>query len=317
MTPNLPTELISLGPTNIQISPIGIGTWAWGDKLYWNYGRSDYTDADLSATFETSLAAGITWFDTAEVYGSGRSERLLGQFMKQTGQTPLIATKFMPFPWRLWQRTLPNALNKSLKRLGLRQIGLYQIHWPFPHVPIRVWANALADAMAARFVQAVGVSNYNAQQTRQMYTRLAIRGVPLATNQIEYSLLNRQPEKDGLLDLCRELNVTVIAYSPLVTGLLTGKYTPDNPPPGLRGRRYGPQKLAKIQPLLALMREIGVGHRDKTPAQVALNWLICKGTVPIPGAKNARQAQANAEAMGWHLTAEEMSALDKASDELS
>ena len=128
-----------------------------------------------------------------------------------------------------------------------------------------------------------------------------------------YSLLNRGIEKDGLLARCKELGVRLIAYSPIEKGLLTGKYSPENPPPGVRGRRYG-ELLPKIGPLLKLMTEIGQEHGGKSKVQVALNWCICKGTLPIPGAKNADQAEENAGALGWKLSDEEVAKLDEASD---
>ena len=282
-------DRISLGATGIQISPMGIGTWAWGDTWFWQYGKGGYTDADLEAAYQASLAHGITFFDTAEMYGRGRSERLLGQFARKAGWPVVITTKFFPLPWRVSKGQLAGALRHSLDRLGLESVDLYQMHWPFPPVPIDTWMDAMADAVQAGLIRAVGVSNYNAEQTRRAHDALARRGVPLASNQVDYSLLQRKPETNGLLGLCKQLNVTLIAYSPLAQGLLTGKYTPQNPPPGLRGRRYG-GVLAKIQPLTGLLREIGQAHGGKTPSQVALNWTISKGTVPIPGAKNARQA---------------------------
>ena len=140
--------------------------------------------------------------------------------------------------------------------------------------------------------------------------------MPLASNQVEYSLLDRRIEKNGLLDYCLKNDITVIAYSPLAKGMVTGKYGPDNPPPGPRKRMYPPEKLQRAQPLIDLLKEIGT-IREKTPAQVALNWTICKGTVPIPGAKNARQAADNLGAMGWRLTSEEVAALDEASQVLA
>jgi aryl-alcohol dehydrogenase-like predicted oxidoreductase len=136
----------------------------------------------------------------------------------------------------------------------------------------------------------------------------------LVSNQVQYNLLHREPERDGLLDLCRDLDITLIAYSPLAMGVLTGKYTPENPPSGIRGRRYKRQFLTQIQPLIALLVEIGQAHGGKIPAQVALNWLMCKGAVPIPGAKNARQAEENVGALGWRLADEEVAALDAASE---
>ncbi len=305
-------EHISLGSTDISISPLGVGTWQWGDRTIWGYGRGQYTDADLEAAFRAGLQAGINFFDTAEVYGGGRSETLLGQFIRTVEVPVVVATKFFPGSGRRNRRDLLQALRGSLRRLGMEQVALYQIHWPDPAVPDEVWADALADAVEAGLTRAAGVSNYSLEQVRRTAEVLARRGLPLASVQVEYSLLERTPEQDGLLDYCRQNRVTLIAYSPLAKGMLTGKYTPQNPPPGERRREYGP-RLESIQPLVARMREIGQAHGGKTPAQVALNWLIGQGAVPIPGAKNERQAQDNAGAMGWSMTEEEMRALDEAS----
>ncbi len=304
-------ERVPLGATGIQISPLGIGTWAWGDAVFWQYGQ-DYTDADIDAAYQASLAYGVNFFDTAEVYGLGRAERLLGRNIRQAGWPAVVAAKFFPFPWRLSRYQQRRAVHKSLERLGMERIDLYQMHWPFPPRSIEAWMDGLADAVEAGLIRAVGVSNYNAAQTRRAHAALARRGIPLASNQVDYSLWQRKPETSGLLELCRQLGVTLIAYSPLAQGLLTGKYTPENPPPGLRGRRYA-RALGRVQPLVALLRELGAAHGDKTPAQVALNWAICKGTVPIPGAKNARQARDNAGALGWRLSPDEVKALDRAS----
>jgi aryl-alcohol dehydrogenase-like predicted oxidoreductase len=174
-----------------------------------------------------------------------------------------------------------------------------------------VWANALADAMEAGLTRSVGVSNYSAAQMRQVHEVLSRRGFLLASNQVEYHLLNRKVERNGVLQACRELGVALIAYSPLAKGLLTGKYTPQNRPPGVRKYTFGGARLSSIQPFLGLMREVGQAHEGKAPAQVALNWLLAKGAVPIPGAKNARQAQENAGAAGWRLRAAEIAALEE------
>ncbi len=293
----------------------GLGTWQWGDRFYWSYGQG-YAEADLRAAFETSRAAGVMLFDTAEVYGLGHSERFLGRFAREAGQPIVIATKFMPLPWRLSRGALKNSLRASLDRLGLPSVDLYQMHWPFPPVPIETWMDALADEVHDGRIRAVGVSNYNLDQTRRAYTALKQRGLPLASNQVPYSLLDRTIEKNGLLALCRELGVRVIAYSPLAQGLLTGKYSPAHPPPGLRGARYGRQ-VAKIEPLINLLRQLGEQHDGKSPTQVALNWTMCKGTLPIPGAKNMAQARQNAGALGWRLTAEDVARLDAASDRIA
>ena len=310
--PTSAIDLTRLGKTEIRVTPLGIGTWSWGDSMVWGFGKG-YAEADLRAAFDATLASGITFFDTAEIYGWGKSERFLGKFVRESGHKVIIATKFFPFPWRLRKGALLQALRGSLDRLGIDQVDLYQIHWPFPPVAIETWMDGMADAVQAGLTKAIGVSNYNVEQTQRAHAALAKRGVPLASNQVQYSLLCRDPEHTGLLQTCDELGVTLIAYSPLTMGMLTGKYTPDNLPSGTRARRYHRAYLAKIQPLIGLLQEIGVAH-GKTPSQVALNWVICKGAVPIPGAKDARQAADNVAALGWRLAADEVAALDHASD---
>jgi aryl-alcohol dehydrogenase-like predicted oxidoreductase len=307
-------ERIALGSSDIQISPLGIGTWQWGDSMFWGYEKNGYNAQDVQAAFTASVQAGINFFDTAEVYGLGRSETLLGQFVRQAGQPLVVATKFMPFPWRLGKGRTHNAMRHSLRRLGLDKVDLYQIHWPFPPRPIEYWVEAMAELAQAGLARVVGVSNYDTDQMRRAHKLLAERGLALASNQVKFNLLNRAPERSGLLQACRELNVTLIAYSPLAQGLLTGKYNPQNPPQGFRNRSYA-QLLDKIQPLIVLLKEIGQAH-GKTPPQVALNWVMCKGAAPIPGAKNARQAQDNVGALGWRLTESEVAVLDEASDKL-
>jgi aryl-alcohol dehydrogenase-like predicted oxidoreductase len=314
-------ETMQLGQTDVTIQALGVGTWQWGDRLMWGFGK-DYGDDDVRRAFDASVEAGVHFFDTAEVYGLGRSERILGRLIDERlngpptdeGEvSPIVATKIFPFPWRLTRSQILGVLRRSLRRLRMERVDLYQVHFPPLLRSLEFWGNALADAVDAGLTRAVGVSNFDAEQTGRIYNALADRGVPLASNQIEYSLLHRQPERNGQLQTCRDLGVTVIAYSPLAKGVLTGKYTPDNPPPGPRSRIYDRERLTQIQPLIELMREIGAEHGEKTPAQVALNWTICKGTVPIPGAKNARHAESNAGALGWRLTDDEVAALDEAS----
>jgi aryl-alcohol dehydrogenase-like predicted oxidoreductase len=175
--------------------------------------------------------------------------------------------------------------------------------------------NRMADAVEVGKVRAVGVSNYSAGQMREAHAALAERGIPLASNQVEYSLLHRQPETDGVLDACQELGVTLIAYTPLAGGLLTGKYSTENRPHGFFRRvlpRYRVKALEALQPVVQLLTEIGDRH-SKAPSQVALRWLIENASVlPIPGAKNGRQAATNAGALTLPLTAEELDALNDA-----
>ncbi len=314
-------QTVRLGKTGIQVSQMGIGTWAWGDWLVWGYGRGGYSDEDLRNAFQRTLDTGINLFDTAEVYGlpTHRSEKLLGRFLQAHASLdnqarPVIATKFYPFPWRVSRRQLLSALRGSLKRLRLSQVDLYQIHVSGPPMPIETWAEALGDAVEAGLTRSVGVSNYSTDEMRRAHDILARRNIPLASNQVEYSLLHRDPEGNGLLAACKELDITLIAYSPLAMGLLTGKYTADHKLPWPRGSMYSQSYVAAIQPLIGRLREIGQAHGNKTPAQIALNWTLCKGTLPIPGAKNVRQVEDNASALGWHLSDEEVAQLEAATD---
>ena len=306
---------VTLGSTGVAVPPLGIGTWAWGDKLFWSYGK-DYDAAGLQAAFKTALELGVCFFDTAEIYGLGESERLLGQFMQQSGSqaSTIIATKYFPLPWRFSADAVADALTASLKRLQLATVDLYQVHWPFDFfMGQTALMQALADEVQQGRIKAVGVSNYSAAQMRQAHQTLAERGVPLAVNQMQYSLLARQIEQNGVLPTARELNVTILAYSPLAQGLLTGKYAPENytPPAGARrlDSRFSQSGLQKLSPVIQALTQIGEKHA-RTPAQVALNWLIAQGNViPIPGAKTAEQVQQNAGALGWALEASEVAQL--------
>ena len=294
---------------------IGLGAWQWGDRFVWHYGRS-HTLEDSEAAFQASLSAGVNLIDTAEIYGNGSSEHLTGQFIQKTDKPVLVATKFFPFPWRIRKQSLLRALKNSLERLGLDKVDLYQIHWPPVMASIEHWADALAQAVQSGLTRTVGVSNFDKSQMQRVYSVLSQYDIPLASNQVQYHLLDRRVEKSGLLARCHELGIRVIAWSPLAKGVLTGKFTHRNPPPFARAREYG-WVLDKIDPLINLMREIGQEHQQKTPAQVALNWIICKGALPIPGAKNASQAEQNAAAAGWRLTSEQVTALDDASDKIT
>lgn len=302
---------IKLGQDGPEVQPLCIGTWAWGDKLFWNYG-SDYDSEQLREAFQAAIETGVTFFDTAEIYGFGASEDFLGQFMQQTG-TVQIATKYGPAPWRLFGQSVSDALTESLKRLRLERVPLYQVHWPFSFLMSQeTLMNALADEVKRGRIEAVGVSNYSAQQMRQAHQLLAARGVTLASNQVRYSLLTRQIETNGILDTARQLGVTILAYSPLAQGLLTGKYTVEQykQPTGARqfDSRFSKDGLQKIAPVISLLQELGEKHQ-RTPAQVALNWVIAQGMIAIAGAKTAAQVQQNAGALGWKLSDDEIEQL--------
>src|SRR5581483_50369 len=225
---------VELGRSGVMVAPLGTGTWSWGDTLYWGFGKG-YGEAEIHAAFEASLRAGITFFDTAEVYGFGKSEKFIAKFSRGHDKSQIqVATKFFPLPWRLTPAQIVSALRGSLKRLELERVDLYQIHWSTPLFSIERMMDGLAAAVEKGMTRAVGVSNFNAEQMRRAYARLAKYNIPLASNQIQFSLLERSPDFNGLVETCRELGVTLIAYSPLKYGMLTGKYTPDNPPRGAR-----------------------------------------------------------------------------------
>jgi aryl-alcohol dehydrogenase-like predicted oxidoreductase len=271
--------------------------------------------SEEAAAFEESLAAGISLFDSAAMYAGGASERRLGECLKSAkgaaGSDVVLATKF-PSGIRATAESMPKDLDASIARLG--RVDLYQHHFPSSRVDIPRLMGLMADAVEAGKIRAIGVSNYSAQQLRTAHAVLAGRGIPLASNQVQYSLLHRQPEVNGVLDACRELGVTLIAYQPLAGGALTGKYKAGDHPKGLR--RFMPYfrraNLEALTPVVALLREVG-GRYGKSPAQVALRWLVeQENVVPIPGAKSGRQAAENAGALSFRLSPGEIDALGRA-----
>ncbi|HMD82202.1 MAG TPA: aldo/keto reductase, partial [Anaerolineales bacterium] len=233
--------------------------------------------------------------------------------LKETDQPILVATKYFPMPWRFTKGALPRALKGSLARIGVERVDLYQIHWPSPIMSTDRLMEGLAECVKSGMTRTVGVSNFGQSRMLAAYSSLARHNIPLASNQVHYSLLSREVERNGTLARCKELGIRLIAYSPIEKGLLSGKYSPDTPPPGSRAASYS-GILPKIAPLLKVMTEIGQDHGGKSNAQVALNWTICKGALPIPGAKHAEQAQQNAGALGWKLTDDEVARLDEMSE---
>ncbi|KAG0075126.1 hypothetical protein BGZ93_004659 [Podila epicladia] len=295
----------------ISVSPMAIGTWSWGDAK-WGYKPEMF--GDIAATWDALQddISGINFFDTAEIYGHGESENNIGKLLKRNKEAnkpaPVIATKFFPAPWKLsYPSSLLNALKASMKRLGVDQVDLYQIHGPVHLRSIEVVAEALAEAYKQGLVKSVGVSNYSIDQTVRMHAALAKHGIQLASNQVEYSLLRRHPETSGLIAKCHELGVAVLAYSPLGMGRLSGKYSAANPPPS--GRSFSNYPMEELVPLLTVMEKIAKAH-DTPMTSVALNYTICKGTIPLGGARNPEQARQNAKALGWRLSDAEIAELD-------
>lgn len=314
----MPEERVPLGRSDVLVPRLGCGVMTWGEarglaRLHpaqTAYGGGEGRDAERLA-FEASVAAGVTLFDTAQMYAGGASERRLGELAH--GTDVLVATKF---PGTMWARpdSIPASLDASLERLRRASIDVFQHHFPSRLMPVRPVMQQLAAVVGSGKARAVGVSNYSAEQLRLAHRVLADLGVAMASNQVQYSLLHRAPEIDGVLDACQELGVTLIAYQPMASGALTGKYGPGTRPKGLR--RFLPpfrgRGLEQLQPVVSLLREIGTQH-GASPGQVALRWLVENPLVlPIPGARNGTQAAANAKALTFSLDPAEVAALDKA-----
>jgi len=306
-----------LGQTDLRVPRLGLGVMVWGDSSAaprWNPARNAYGPTssmeEQREALEVSLAAGVNLLDTAAMYGKGASERRVGELTE--GKEVLVATKF---PAGFFSRagSLPATLDASLARLRRPVVDLYQVHFPSRWMSIPALMNLMADAVEAGKVRAVGVSNYSAAQLRTAHAALGKRGIALASNQVQYSLLHRDPEVNGVLDACRELGVTLIAYMPLASGALTGKYSAAHRPAGWRkymGAFRG-KGLARLERVNAVLRDLAAQH-GKTSSQVALRWLIQQHNVlPIPGAKTGRQASQNAGALSFVLSESEMDELSR------
>lgn len=314
-----PWDTVKLGP--LDVSPLGLGTWAWGNQLLWGY--EEAMDGELQAAFNLSVARGVNLFDTADSYGTGRlngrSEQLLGRFIREyPGSEKVrsnirIATKLAAYPWRLTTWQMVSACKGSLRRLGTDKLAVGQLHWSaanYAPPQERVLWDSLAALYNEGLVECVGVSNYGPRQLARIYEYLEMRGVPLASAQVQFSLLSTGDDQRAVKEFCDARRVRLIAYSPLGLGMLTGKYSASNLPTGPRGVLFR-QILPGLGPLLELMGAIA-SARKKTVPQVAINWCICKGTVPIPGAKTVAQAEENLGALGWRLSGRDVAALDDA-----
>ena len=299
---------------------MGCGTWAWGNRFLWGY--TEEMDDQLRAVFNRCVRNGVTLFDTGDSYGTGRlngrSEFLLGRFTRDYGgpnQAKIcIATKLAAYPWRWSRRSMVSACNASARRLE-RPVDLVQMHWspanyaPWQEGPL---LDGLADLYEQGLVKAVGLSNYGPKRLRRVQRKFAERGIPIATLQVQYSLLSTYPLTTlAVKEVCDEFGIRLIAYSPLALGILTGKYSEQGPfPKGLRGRLFR-QLVPGAKPLLQTLRAVATAQQ-KTMAQVAINWCMTKGAIPIPGAKTVEQAQQNIGALGWCLGAGEVAELDQA-----
>ena len=326
---------VSAGP--IEISSLGCGTWSWGNRLLWDYDPSQ--DEEIYRAYQKVRDAGVTIFDTGDSYGTfdlnGRAEILLGQFERRyleekngnnkslfaigslssnVSNKQQVATKLAPYPWRLTRGSLVTAARESLKRLEQDKLAIAQTHWSTANYNVfqegALW-EGLGDIYDEGLCEAVGVSNYGPKQLNKFACRMQERNVPIAVAQVQYSLMTAR--NNEIMDVCDDAGCRLISYSPLCLGLLTGKYNLDNlPREGNPRRQLFRELLPGAQPLLgtldAIAKDVG-----KTQSQVAINWAICKGTVPIPGARNLKQAQENLGAVGWKLSDAAVRELDSAS----
>ncbi|MGY1812992.1 aldo/keto reductase [Blastococcus sp. SYSU D00820] len=295
-------DVAGLGP----VSRIGLGTWQFGSRE-WGYGDA-YAEREARAIVARARELGITLFDTAEIYGFGRSERILGEALGDERADVVVASKV--FPIAPFPPVVRNRLAASAARLGLERIPLYQVHQPNPVVPDSVTMPGLRDLLEEGRIGAVGVSNYSLDRWQAADAAL---GRPVVSNQVQFSLARPAP-LDDLVPFAEREDRLVIAYSPLAQGLLGGRYSRANRPSGVRAANplFGTENLRRAEPLLAVLREVADAH-DVRPATVALAWLVSlPRVVVIPGASSVEQLEANAAAADVRLREDEQRALTAA-----
>lgn len=308
-----------LGRTEIAVSPIGLGCmqFSQGQGLIGRMMRN--LDQETSnAIVKATLDGGVNWFDTAELYGGGRSEQVLAAALLANGKRDgdiVIATKWNPF-FRT-AASIEGTIGARKQSLSPFHIALHQVHQPLSFSSVESQMNAMADLVAVGDIRAVGVSNFSAVRMRAAHAALAKRGVVLASNQMPYSLLVRGVERNGVMQAAKDLGITIIAYSPLAQGILSGKYHDD--PSLLKGLGvrglipwFSKRNMEHTRPLVTALKEIAAAH-GATPPQVALAWLITfqgDTVVAIPGATSVAQAQSNAAAMQVRLNDAELAGLD-------
>ncbi len=306
-----------LGRTDLQVTPIGLGVMQFsGSGGVFGMVFPDLYQETMNAIVQAALDGGINWFDTAELYGRGHSERALSTALKAAGKADgdvIVGTKWMPF--LRTARNMKRTVHDRIHYLDGYSIDLLMVHQPWSFSSREAEMDTMADLVEAELIRSVGVSNFNEEQMRRAHAALAKRGLPLAVNQVQYSLMHRKIETNGVLQAAKDLGVTIVAYSPLARGLLSGKFHKDESllAQRPRGRRMMLRRdLERSRPLVETLETIAASH-EATPAQVALNWLIhFKGetVVAIPGASKVKQAADSAGAMHFRLTQEELTVLD-------
>jgi aryl-alcohol dehydrogenase-like predicted oxidoreductase len=311
-----------LGKTDIEVTAVGLGCWQFsaGQGLAGRFWEA-IPQSIVDQVVEASLAGGINWFDTAEMYGNGASERALAAALQHAGKTSgqvVVATKWSPI-FRT-AKSISSTIQQRMSCLAPFAIDLYQVHNPLGLSSIEAEMNAMADLVADEKIRAIGVSNFSAARMRRAHAALAKHGLGLASNQVKYSLLDRHVESNGTLAAARELGVTIIAYSPLEQGLLTGKYhqhpeyVKTRPGPRKWMGRFRAQGLERSRPLIEELGRIAKAH-GATSGQIALAW-ICQyhpNVVVIPGASRVEQAVENRGALELTLSPKELDKLDQLS----
>lgn len=317
MNINCSSSKRQLGQTDIPVTPIGLGVMQFaGSRGFFRFFQSDISQDEMDAIIQAALDGGINWFDTAEIYGGGNSERALSSALKTAGKADdevIIGTKW--FPLLRTSSSIARTIDERIRYLDGYTIDLYMVHNPMSFSSPESEMEAMADLVHQNKIRSVGVSNFNAAQMRRAHKILQEHGLPLAVNQVQCSLLNREIETNGVLETARELGVTIVAYTPLGSGLLTGKYH-NNPGliegvPRVRRTRLKRQ-IDHSLPIVNALTGIAEKHQG-TPGQAALNWLINfygNTVVAIPGASRVEQARENAGAMAFTLTAAEIDQLD-------
>ena len=296
-------KYVSMGSQ--KVSAIGLGTWQYGEPG-WGWGK-ELEHSDALRIIHRALELGINFFDTAAVYGGGRSEEILGEALKGRRNEAIVATKVAP---PLGPDRVRWAAEQSLRRLGMDNVDLYQLHAPDNGTPIGQTMDALREFIDSGQVRQVGVSNFGLSQWQRAEEAL---GGPVVSNQVEYHLLQRR-YGDNLLPYARQEGRIVIAYSPLAQGLLSGRYGSGNIPQDLRANYgiFSSYNVRRAPAVIELLREIGQ-HHGATPAQVALAWLLQDPQViVIPGARSVAQLEANVAAADLELSTEEAQRIEQA-----
>jgi aryl-alcohol dehydrogenase-like predicted oxidoreductase len=290
----------------VRLSAIGLGTWQFG-STEWGYG-AEYNRVEAAKIVRRALEVGVNLIDTAEFYGFGRSERIVGQAIRGRRDEVFLATKIFPIGLPLMTSWRARG---SARRLGIDKIDLYQLHWPSPLFPPRATMPRMRRLVEQGLLSHVGVSNHNLAQWQEAERAF---GGPVLSNQVLFNLVDRRPERE-LLPWAQQNGRVIIAYSPLGQGLLSGKYQDSRPSNLLRRRRssFSAANQARLRPLIDALREIGLRH-GATPAQVSLAWLVRKpNVVAIPGASSVSQLEENVAAVDIDLSDEESARLDSLS----